>query len=296
MEEAVLVSFQADSGASVSAWERGKRVYWCADDWAASERWWQPAVLVEARERELVRGVDLVVATSRGLGEKLRRMGGRVEVIPNGVDPALFRPGGGRRPEGGAVVPPPPVVGFAGIMNRYNFDAGLVEGMARRHGDWSFLLVGRVEGRGVDLSGLAGLPNVSLAGFQPRECLPWWVERMDVCLIPWPASKWVERAFSLKLFEYLAMGKPVVASRTREYEPYEDVVRLAKGEVEFERAVEAALREDSEEMKARRIALAGENSWERRVDRFLEVLGRRRGGARGGAPGAGRGGPETFRS
>ncbi len=278
LEAPLLVTFQADSGALARGWKEGRRVYWCADDWSASGRWWQPARLVDARERELVRAADLVVTASTGLREKLEGEGTPLEVITNGVDLELFRPGRGEPAAGGIPRSPGPVIGFAGIMNRHNFDAELLERLARRRGGWSFLLVGGVEGRGVDLSRLQALPNVRFAGYQPRESLPSWIEAMDVCLIPWPESRWVKRAFSLKLFEYLALGKPVVSTWTREYLPYRDLLYLARTQEEFEEGIEAALAEGSgpegRALAERRVEAARENSWEKKVGQFLQALER----------------------
>ncbi|HHI68278.1 MAG TPA: glycosyltransferase, partial [Planctomycetes bacterium] len=117
--------------------------------------------------------------------------------------------------------------------------------------------------------------------FQPRESLPAWIEAMDVCLIPWPESRWVKRAFSLKLFEYLALGKPVVSSWTREYLPYRDLLYLARTPGEFEKGIEAALAEGGgraggkrAELAKRRIEAARANSWDKKVEAFLRALER----------------------
>ena len=270
LDRPVVITFQADTEGAVRRVEAARRVYWCTDDWSASGKWWQPRALVRKRERELAGACDLVAASSRALASRFEG----ALFLPNGVDLEVFDgPKGRPRPvelEGRAG----PVVGFAGMMTPYSFDADLVEDLARRRVDWTFLIVGEVEGPGVDLSGLEGLPNVVLAGFKPREELPGYLEAMDVCLIPWAETEWVKSAFSLKLFEYMAMGKPVVAMETAEYEPYLPLLKMARGVEGFERALEEALGEDSEELRARRIALARENGWERRIEEFLAALGR----------------------
>lgn len=273
-----LITFQADSGALARGLRARGRIYYCTDDWSASGRWWQPAAAVARREAELVAACDAVVATSRGLQEKLVPLGVPVRLLLNGVDLELFeRPGPWPEPPGAAGCPRPRI-GFAGMMTRHSFDPALIAALARAHPELGFYLAGRVEGPGVDLSPLAALPNVVLPGFLPRAELPAAVAAMDVCLIPWTENQWVERAFSLKLFEYLALGKPVVAAWTREYEPFQDLVYLARGRDGFERGIAAALAEDDPTLPERRRALARRHGWQSRVEALLDLLGEVRGG------------------
>ena len=269
MERPVAITFQADTAGALRRIEAEKRVYWCTDDWSASGKWWQPRGLVRRREEELVGTCDLVVASSRALAGRWEK----AVFLPNGVDLSVFDGPKGRPKPAELEGRKGPVIGFAGMMTPYSFDAELVKELARRRREWTFLLVGDVEGPGVDLSGLRGLENVIPAGFKPREELPRYLESMDVCLIPWAETEWVKCAFSLKLFEYLAMGRAVVAVRTEEYEPYLPLVKMARGVEGFEKAIEEALREDSEELREKRIALARENGWEQRIESFLQALG-----------------------
>jgi exonuclease SbcC len=65
----------------------------------------------------------------------------------------------------------------------------------------------------------------------------------------------------LKIFEYMAAGRPVVATRYGEIERFGDVVHLCETPEDFAPAIERALRDDRPEDRRRRLAVARENSW-----------------------------------
>ena len=272
MRGPILITFQADSGALIRRSEARARIYYCTDDWASLERWWQPAARVRQREAELVRACDLVIATSRRLANRLQALGTPTHCLPNAVDEAMLCT------EIPRSLPPAlaglgrPIVGFAGIIHRHSFDADLLLALGKSHPEWTFLMVGRQEGREPDLGALRGLPNFVFAGFQERAVLPAYLAAMDVCLIPRPNSEWAQSAFSLKLFEYLAAGKPVVATHSDEFVPFEPLVRQARTYAEFDTCCQRSLSEDNKELARQRVALARENTWARRIEQISEIL------------------------
>jgi glycosyltransferase involved in cell wall biosynthesis len=267
-----MITFQADSAALLRQCDASVKAYYCADDWASSGRWWQPLAKVRKREAELVDACDLVFATSQRLAQRLKDRGKPTFFLPNAVDYELFSQAQSRSlPERiGALRRP--VIGFSGVMDRHSFDAELMLMLGRRHPEWTFLIVGMQVDTKPDLAGLRALPNFVFVGFQDRATLPDYLAGMDVCVIPRAQTEWTKSAFSLKLFEYLAAGKPVIATWTEEYRPYEAFVHQAHTYDEFEKCIERALSEDSQELARRRMELARENSWDKRVSRFSEIV------------------------
>jgi glycosyltransferase involved in cell wall biosynthesis len=86
---------------------------------------------------------------------------------------------------------------------------------------------------------------------------------------------WWEDVSPLKLYEYLAVGRPVVAAPLEVLEPLRDIVTLAKGAAEWSRAIEAALHDPSERTLALGRAIACENDWSavgERLDSWLKGL------------------------
>jgi glycosyltransferase involved in cell wall biosynthesis len=102
--------------------------------------------------------------------------------------------------------------------------------------------------------------------------VPRYVAAFDVGLCPYVWNDWMRSGFPLKLYEYLAAGKPVVASGNPDLAGMEPDVVLARGAAEFVAAVERALRLDADQDRARRISLAARNTWDTRTQRLLDLV------------------------
>lgn len=139
----------------------------------------------------------------------------RVHVIGNAVDTAQFHPAVAR--DAGLHIPPDRfTIGFTGSLKAWHGTEILVDAVARLLPDVNAHLL--IVGDGPDRHSLAaraaaaGLADrVTFTGWVDHARLPGLIARMDVATAPYPAS--ASHYFSpLKLYEYLAMGRPVVAS------------------------------------------------------------------------------------
>jgi glycosyltransferase involved in cell wall biosynthesis len=111
---------------------------------------------------------------------------------------------------------------------------------------------------------------VHFVGLRPQAEVPAYVAHADVCLVPFKVDKLVRAVSPLKVYEYLAMGKPVVASQMPELQdlPY---VTVARTEREF---VEAVGRAQSVKPLAEDIArFVADNGWKSRVRQLERLLG-----------------------
>src|SRR5262249_40216614 len=77
-----------------------------------------------------------------------------------------------------------------------------------------------IVGAGEDQARLAGLAaeagvasHVIFTGMQPYSTLPDYIRSSDVCINPFELNGITEKILPTKLFQYLACGKPVVATR-----------------------------------------------------------------------------------
>jgi glycosyltransferase involved in cell wall biosynthesis len=179
--------------------------------------------LVDRRSAEHVArrafgAASALLAVSRNVAEYLRGFPaarGRIHIVPNGVNPERFRPG--LEP----AWPAPPgsfTVGFVGTLKPWHGLPTLVEAFARLHRAYPesrLLIVGEGPERSTMLAALAAhglLKAAHFTGAVAHEAVPTLLAAMDVAVAPYPNLD--ECYFSpLKLFEYMAAGVPVVASR-----------------------------------------------------------------------------------
>src|SRR5206468_6012611 len=155
----------------------------------------------------------------------------RTQLVPNAADAELFRPAVARSTASADVSElPRPVLGFAGNITSSKIDFPLLLAVAKAQPRWTFLIVGPSRRESVrELTRLLELPNVHWVGHKPHDQLPQYVAAFDVGLIPYRETAYTRNCFPLKLYEYLAAGKPVVASGLPELRDMEPDVVLVEG-------------------------------------------------------------------
>ncbi len=205
-------------------------------------------------ERALMMGADLVVVSSAALEREARKYAKRVLLLRNGCDYEHFAP----TPRAGG---PRPVIGYYGAISDW-FDIELVAALATRRPDWDFLLIGATYGARV--LPLTVQSNVTMPGERPYAELPQWLGVMDVAIIPFKRVALTEATNPVKVYEMLAAGKPVVAVPIPEVAALAPLVRLASSVDEFEREIDAALRENDDALIESRRVFARGQTWEQR--------------------------------
>ena len=258
-------------GFLANAFDEAAVVYYCIDDYAALPD--VDARAVADMDAHLTSRADQVfVASSRMLHAK-RHVKPSTVLAPHGVDVALFREALDPRLSiaPGARNLRRPVVGFFGLIEKW-IDLELIAGLAERRPHWTFLMIGRLA---VDPASLRALPNVVFVGPQPYRSLPSWAKAFDVAIIPYRLTRQVMNAAPLKLREYLATGKPIVAVPAPDIEPFAGLIRLARTPEQFTRAIEEALFNDTESDRARRIEATSTMTWDARIAEVVEVVERR---------------------
>ncbi len=136
-----------------------------------------------------------------------------------------------------------PRVGLVGNLND-RVDWRLLEDIARARPQWQVVVVGPVyhssDAARIGLENLVALENAHHIGAVAQDALAPTIAALDVCLIPYRLTQATLRINSLKVYQYLAVGRPVVASRIPSINELADVVACVAPEG-FIGAIEAAL-------------------------------------------------------
>jgi glycosyltransferase involved in cell wall biosynthesis len=189
--------------------------------------------------------------------------------IPNGFDLERFSAIPRTTPAALAGLPRP-LLGFIGTLFGF-LDFEVFEGVARIHHDKSLVLVGPIEANAREaVERLIRLPNVFHLGPQPQSDIPAYVSAFDVCLSPFREGRVADSVSPLKVYEYLAMGRPVVSSpmKSLQLEPAGEVVAFASGVSEFCAQIERSLSDTVQRQVDQRRAAVDGYSWERLFERL----------------------------
>lgn len=264
LERVVLVTTIPNAAGVVGRLGETLSVYYCVDEfseWPGADR----RALLEM-EGDLLRRVDLVVATSETLFEAKSAVHQRVRLLPHGVDWERFRAGEGEAPAALGVLPRPRV-GYAGLVDA-RLDTARIADLARAMPEAAFVLVGP---RQLPAGELDRMPNVHFLPPVAYGNVPAVLAALDVGFLPYLENPLTERMNPLKLRELLASGLPVVATPLPEVKRYGAEVRLARSREEWVGAVRDALAEGRSRSAARAESVRAEG-WQSRAEQFSRLL------------------------
>jgi glycosyltransferase involved in cell wall biosynthesis len=237
----ILSIWRPEYGAALDLLPHGLASYHIADEYTFAPVE-QP---ISNRERALIQKVARVFVHSPALMEKKGGLNRNTVFVPNGVD---FRAYVTARPEPADLQPiPHPRIGYVGrVKSQLNFR--LLARLAERHPRWSFVLIGpRVNLRDAQSSAdaLFARPNVYLVGKKTVRELPAYTQHLDVCTMCYVMNDYTKFIYPLKLHEYLAAGRPVVATPIRSLHEFAGVIELATSEDDWSESLERSLSDEA---------------------------------------------------
>lgn len=246
------------------------RVYHCVD----------PVVTVfdkrhgHVSERQQIENADLVICSSKQLQNEKKRFNGNTFFIPNATDFPHSNKATDEKLSVHSCLSKikRPIIGYLGSIER-RIDYKLLKEVVPKNPDKSFVFVGPIV-RDCVPAWFYRQPNLHLIQPLPYQEIPALIKGFDVAIIPFKKDEVSRTIFPLKLFEYLAAGKPVVAVN---FNP--DLQDFTQGTVVFcddaERfscALQQELDNDSPQKIKKRIALAAANTWANRAEDVSALL------------------------
>jgi glycosyltransferase involved in cell wall biosynthesis len=241
--------------------------YDCVDEYACMPGHWMQAT--RQMERKLIMGVDVVFTTAQFLYETRKKHNPNTHLIPNVADFEHFNKANTVQPSKELEGFGKPVIGYIGALN-YKLDDTLMHNLFSMKPEWTFLLIGPDRGFGIER--FLRYPNVRYLGKKSTEELPSLMAGMDACMIPYKLDSYTRGVLPLKFFEYLASGRPVIATPLPDIAVYDGLVDLGNSAEDFVAAISRRLENDSIDDKKKRIEEAGKHSWQIRIHSILKKL------------------------
>ncbi|KHD84377.1 teichuronic acid biosynthesis protein TuaH [Heyndrickxia ginsengihumi] len=204
--------------ANTLSWD--KVIYDCSDLWASPISGKHSMVsqlrrkIIAKAEERIIHDANEIFCTSDYLHDQIEQKLGQkdashVYTYENGVEFSLFT----KQLKANDVLPKDfngTVFGFIGGI-KPKLDFQLIQKVARQKRNWLFLFVGPDGTKhDPDFQSLLNEQNVMWIGSVPPEEVPKYMNIIDIGIMPYKSSPYNEAVFPLKLFEFLAAGKPVI--------------------------------------------------------------------------------------
>lgn len=225
----------------------------------------------EELEPKLISKSDLAVANSLYLANYCKKYNPNSHYVGQGCDLSLFR-------DTPALLVPDaiksiktPRIGFVGSLNSDRLDIGILIHIAKERPNYSLILVGPPDEKFLQ-SELRSLENVHFIGLVPEAHLPSYIKGFDVCLNPQLVNEITIGNYPRKIDEYLALGKPVVATSTEAMDAFKEFVFLAKDKVDYLKYIDEAIESNSESLIQARKNFASSHTWKNSVSEIYKAI------------------------
>lgn len=161
-------------------------------------------------------------------------------------------------------------VGYYGAMANW-VDYTLLKQIAEDD-NLQIILIGVEHDESLKESGLLQYQNVRYFGKKPYDKLAGYAQLFDVCMIPFKINSITMATSPVKLFEYMAMGKPVVTTALPECKKY-DMVNIAESIKEFHEMICDAAEQGKESAYIQKLQkCAEENDWKAKADELKAFM------------------------
>ena len=224
-------------------------------------------------EPELAASADLVLANSTRFAAELQAYNPHTYPIETGVNLTLYNPAKEYETPDDVQNIPHPIIGYMGTINSTRLDGELLYQIISQRPDYSFVFTGPED----DIfrrDRIHSLKNAYFTGQKKVDELPAYITAYDVCINPQMVNDITDGNYPLKIDEYLAMGKPTVATSTHTMRNiFAGHTHLAINPEEWLAAIDRAVTEaDDKELAKQRITFAETHSWGHSVKKIYEII------------------------
>ena len=246
-------------------------IYYMRDNMIFVDFWKKHGVRIEGA---LMGKSSLVVANSTYLADYGRKFNKNSFYVGQGCDTSLFDNKLIKEiPEDIKVIKDfkKPIIGYIGVLFTLRLDIDVLVYLAKNKPEWSIVLVGPEDDK-FKASELHSLSNVYFLGSKKMDELPKYLAQFDVALNPQILNEVTIGNYPRKIDEYLAMGKPTVATKTEAMSVFADHTYLATNKEEYLELTQKALDENTKEKITEREKFAKSHTWENNVKEIYKAI------------------------
>jgi len=244
-------------------------VYYMRDYLTKNPYWRKHGVRLEP---EIIRKADVVVNNSTLYAEYAAKFNPYSYMIGQGCDVSLFNSEKNKvQVADDLKAIPKPIIGYVGFLTSTRLSIEIIAYLAETNKNWSIVLVGP-EDEHFKKSRLHHQTNVYFMGSRDSSVLPRYIQGFDVAMNPQLINDATIGNYPRKIDEYLAMGKPVLASATRAMEYFREYTYLGTTKEDYVVLARKALEEDSPQLQQGRREFGTSHSWKNNVKEIYKYI------------------------
>jgi glycosyltransferase involved in cell wall biosynthesis len=219
----------------------GEIVYFVLDDWISIIRDDYIKNIIKEAEEQIIKDSSLIFVVSSKLKEKISQyQNKKIYIIPNGVDIDKFKSSSNNK-FNYLKNPKDIIIGFVGTLDHW-VDIDLIFEISYLYPQFKLIIAGKDNIGFKRRLGREKLDNLIYLGFVDYRYIPDLIEIFDVCINPFNNSEVAINSSPIKIYEYLAMKKPVITSYIKDVEEnLSDYVFIAKNKNEFFKYLEEVI-------------------------------------------------------
>lgn len=163
------------------------------------------------------------------------------------------------------------IIGYYGALACW-MDYELVKYLAINRPEYDIVFLGVKYDDSFEKSKLDKYENIHFLGKRNYDILPNYASKFDVCTIPFKVNEITKATSPVKLFEYMALGKPIVTTEMNECKKYKSVA-IAKNKEEYIELIDSAIKlQDDLKYKEILKKEAMDNTWEKKAQIIINLL------------------------
>ena len=166
-----------------------------------------------------------------------------------------------------------PIIGYYGAFaSWFNYD--MIKQLALNRPEYNIVLIGSKYDNSLEKSNIQKIDNIHFLGAKPYNILKNYANKFNVCTVPFVINDITKATSPLKIFEYMALSKPIVTTAMDECKKYKSIL-IANDEEDFISKIDQALSLNKQKDKGYFETLkteALENDWKNKTREIIKIL------------------------